>query len=251
MAENQLSILTYHAIDERESVISVPPERFRRQMTLLAESNIRGISLAQAFESQSQTGRFPDRSVVLTFDDGFRSVFEQALPVMNAVGFSGTAFIPADFVGLSAAQAEKLNKDLDRDVMNWHQIEELEKSGFEIGAHSMSHPDLRRLPAEQLERELSMARSHLEARLQHPVRSFAYPYGSYDARVKNAVSGHYNCACTTRLGSNQPAQDPMLLRRLDVYYLKRERAFMKACTEGLDTWWRFRQALRDIKTFLR
>jgi len=248
MSENQLSIVTYHAIDDRESVLSVSPVLFRRQMEVLAEHDLTGISLTSAFKGYTESGHFPHRCVVLTFDDGYLSVFEQALPVMKALGYSGTAFISTDFVGMSATQAKQLNSDFDRDVMDWAHIEKLEESGFEIGAHSMSHSDLRKLPASDVETELGTARKILDKRLQQPVQSFAYPYGYYNQGLRDSVAKYYRQACTTQLGHNQQDSDALLQKRLDVYYLKNELTFLRACQGGLGVWWGLRQALRKIKT---
>ena len=247
MAENSLSILTYHAIDQRQSIISLTPEKFHWQMEALARHKLKGISLAGAFEHFSQAGRFPERSVVLTFDDGYRSVFEQALPVMSTLGFSGTAFIPTDFIGMSAEQAQRRQPDLDRDMMNWRHLETLQQSGFEIGAHSMSHADLTRTPMAVTQRELVAAGQCLEQRIGRPVRSFAYPFGRYNQQVRSVAAQHYKYACTTELGHNRPACDRLLLKRLDVYFLRHEQLFIRACEGGFGAYWQARQALRNLK----
>lgn len=248
MHDNRLSILTYHAIDNRDSVISVTPEVFRRHMDILAYRGISGISLAQAFECLNDNGHFPSQSVVLTFDDGCLSVFEQALPVMQAVGFTGTVFIPTDFIGLRASEAREHNPDLDRDLMSWCHLEELGDTGFEIGAHTLSHPDLTSLNSIEVGGQLALARELLEGQLHRPVLSFAYPYGYCNEEVRNAASSHYRYACTTRLGHNQAEQDPLLLKRLDAYYVKRESTFIRACEGGLGARWWLRQGLRDFKS---
>jgi peptidoglycan/xylan/chitin deacetylase (PgdA/CDA1 family) len=251
MRDDRLTILTYHAIDERKSVISVSPALFRRQMELLAQRNIQGISLAQAFEYRDREGRFPDRSVVVTIDDGYLSVYEQALPVLASLGMTATVFLPTDFIGLSATQARLRLGESDRERMNRYHIEKIAQAGFEIAAHSMSHPDLTRLPPNQLEREIALSGQFLEKHFQCPVRSFAYPYGHCDKGVRNKAADHYDYACTTELGHNAAGQDPLLLKRLDAYYLKREWRFIRACEGGLGVWWVFRQALRDYRRKLQ
>lgn len=237
------TVFTYHAIDDRTSVISVSPELFCRQMELLAEKGIRGISLEQAL----QPGQVPQRSVALTFDDGYLSVFQHVLPVMKALGFSGTVFIPTDFIGLNGQEAQKLNKDIDRDMMDWKKLEALKESGFEIAAHARTHPDLTRLSPEQLEEEIAGGKRCLEERLQSAVPSFAYPYGYYNKKVREVAARHFNYACTTELGHNRPGTDPLLLKRIDVYYLHKEARFLEAAEGGLGNWWKFRQGLREIK----
>ena len=95
-----LLILTYHAIDDRPDVISVSPEQFGWQMEQLAARGLNGISLGMAFEHLEKTGQYPSDSVVLTFDDGYLSVLEHALPVLQPHGFSATVFLVAGMMGM-------------------------------------------------------------------------------------------------------------------------------------------------------
>lgn len=247
----QLAVLTYHAIDNRAAVTSLPPELFRWQMETLAGHGLTGISLAQAFDHLDRTGRFPPNAVVLTFDDGYRSIMEEALPAMAAQGFSGTVFLVSSLVGMTAAQARAAHRDFDRDLLDWREAETLLQAGFEIGAHTVSHPDLTRLPGDALERELGQARAQLEQRLQAPVASLAYPYGWQNAIVRNAAARHYRRACTTRLGRCRPQADPLRIDRIDTYYLRPRRRFLQLVGGGLAGWLRWRQHLRDLKRLAR
>lgn len=247
----RLAVLTYHAIDDRAAVTSLPPELFRWQMETLAGQGLTGISLEQAFGHLDQTGRFPPNAVVLTFDDGYRSVLEEALPVMGAHGFSGTVFLVSSLVGMSAVQARAAQRDFDRDLLDWREAETLLQAGFEIGAHTVSHRDLTRLPGDALERELGQARAQLEQRLGTPVDSLAYPYGWQNARVRKAAARHYRRACTTRLGRCRPQADPLRIDRIDIYYLRPRRRFLQLVGGGLGGWLRLRQYLRDLKRLAR
>lgn len=247
----QLAVLTYHAIDNRAAVTSLPPELFRWQMETLVGHGLTGISLAQAFDHLDRTGRFPPNAVVLTFDDGYRSVLEEALPALAAQGFGGTVFLVSSLVGMTAAQARAAHRDFDRDLLDWREAETLLQAGFEIGAHTVSHPDLTRLPADALERELGQARAQLEQRLQAPVASLAYPYGWQNATVRNAAARHYRRACTTRLGRCRPQADPLRIDRIDTYYLRPRRRFLQLVGGGLAGWLRWRQHLRDLKRLVR
>jgi peptidoglycan/xylan/chitin deacetylase (PgdA/CDA1 family) len=245
-----LLILTYHAIDNRRSVISTPPKLFRQQMEMLTERSLVGISLAEAFDHLDRTGSFPENSIALTFDDGYLSIADKVLPVTQELGFSGTVFVISGMIGLKADQARAVNSDIDRDMLDWSQIEELTRFGFEIGAHTLSHPDLTCLSAAELERELSESRQQMQQRIQAPVDSFAYPYGRFNQAVKTTTSAHYSRACTTRLGRNNMDLDPLQLRRVDVYFLRNPKVFMKLCDGGLEAYLHLRQYLRELKQFV-
>ena len=242
-----LLVLTYHAIDNRSSVISVSPEQFRWQMEQLTARGIAGISLAQAFDHMEQNGRYPADAVVLTFDDGYLSVLKQALPVLTERGFSATVFLVTSMMGMNEVQARAAHPDFSRDLLRWDQAETLVRSGFEIGSHTVSHPDLRSVPPTALEQELAQSKTLLEQRLQPRVDKLAYPYGHFNAEVLATASRHYRHACTTRLGRCQQQSDPLQLNRVDAYYLRQPQRFLKLLDGRLESWLQFRQHLRDLK----
>ncbi len=246
-----LAILTYHALDDQPSVISMPPAAFRGQVEALARRGLRGVSLAQAFEQREREGRFPQDAVVLTFDDGYLSVITAGLPLLAAHGFTATVFLASGLVGLTAAEARRRNPDLDRDLLDWGQATELLQAGWEIGSHTVSHPDLTRLAPAACERELADARSQLEQALQTPVESLAYPYGRLDAEARRAAARHYRRACTTRLDRCGPATDPLRIDRIDMYYMQSARRFDELLDGGLNHWLRARRSLRALKRLAR
>jgi len=248
---DSLLVLTYHAVDQRRSVISVAPALFRQQMEALASRGLSGISLKEAFLHRERTGCFPPGAVVLTFDDGYLSVLDQALPIMQSFGFRGTAFIISGLVGLNGGQARNVNRNIDRDLMGWKQLAELADSGVEIGSHSLTHPDLTRLDAQACERELHESLEELQQKLQVPVESFAYPFGFMNPAVCAAATLHYRHACTARLGRNPPQLDPLQIRRVDVYYLRSPALFGRLMEGRLDTYLQCRNALRELKRFRR
>jgi peptidoglycan/xylan/chitin deacetylase (PgdA/CDA1 family) len=103
--------------------------------------------------------------------------------------------------------------------LTWEQIEELRGAGWEIGAHTRTHPDLRGLSDVRLEEEIAGSRKALEQHFDRTVESFAYPYGLFDERGERIVAREYTAACTTRL---QRAGSEALSRlpRVDAYYLR-------------------------------
>lgn len=248
---NPLLILTYHAIDDRSAVISLSPGQFRWQMEQMSARGLAGISLGQAFDHLEQTGQFPRDAVVLTFDDGYLSVLEHALPVMREQGFSATVFLVTNMMGMNAQQAQDTHPDFSRDLLNWDQAETLVKSGFEVGSHTVSHSDLRCVSPTQLEQELAQSKTLLEQRLQPRVDALAYPYGNFNAEVLETTSRYYRYACTTHLGRCTRQSDPRQINRVDSFYLQRPQRFLRLLDGGLESWLQFRQRLRDLKNMAR
>jgi peptidoglycan/xylan/chitin deacetylase (PgdA/CDA1 family) len=143
----------------------------------------------------------PDRSggarprVAITFDDGYASTAELALPILQKLGMRGTVFVPTDFMGTEGPMSwpgiERWAKGKAADdlrPLSWEQIEMLAEAGWEIGSHSTRHDRLTTLTDVQLGAELRRSREAIEARLGRPCLSIAYPYGDADERVIRAAS---------------------------------------------------------------
>jgi peptidoglycan/xylan/chitin deacetylase (PgdA/CDA1 family) len=154
----------------------------------------------------------PRKAVVLTIDDGYRSTYDIAFPLLKRYGFTATLFIYTDFVGSSSL------------AMTWDQIREMRAAGFEIGSHSLSHADLTiRRPEEEeaafrrrITDEVVRSKAVLDRELQQDTRFFAYPYSRHDALVLGLVGAHYRLGLTVEKGANPFFADPLRLKRTQV-----------------------------------
>jgi peptidoglycan/xylan/chitin deacetylase (PgdA/CDA1 family) len=132
--------------------------------------------------------------VAVTFDDGFRSVIEHALPILSLHGFVGTVFVATDHVGRDAPMDWPV---IDRWIggphehellpLSWAELARLAAAGWEIASHTRSHPRLTELDDATLREELAGSREECEQRLGVSCRSLAYPYGVVDHRVMVAT----------------------------------------------------------------
>ena len=227
-------ILTYHSIDTSASVLSVAPNRFAEQMRMLAASRIPVVPLSQ---SQAQPG-----SVALTFDDAYVNVLDAALPVLVEFGFPATVFMVSGMCGKMPAWKGAANVPL----MSWPQLSQVQAHSIEIGAHSRSHPDLTRLPETEMLEEVETCQQEIGDRLGHVPSSFAYPYGSTNARVRQIVSLRYGLACGTRLRMVDPESDGFDLPRLDVYYFRETRRFSDLLEGRAGPYLKLRRLLRQV-----
>lgn len=219
-----LPVLTFHALDDRRSAISLSPGVFQRGMARLYESGYQTLSLLEAADCLQRGAPFPDRSLVLTFDDGYQTVYDEAFPVLQRYGLSATVFLTVGEKG-PVNPTNQLPSLSDRSMLTWHQIREMQRWGIAFGAHALTHPDLTRLPVERIEVEVLGSKTIIEDALGVRVDCFAYPYGRYDRRVRNMAQQHFACACSDRLGLITLKSDPYALERVDAYYLRTERLF--------------------------
>lgn len=210
-----LRILMYHRVTDAHPSkrLCVPVARFAEQMRWLNQEGYRTITFREAIGwVTSDKRQATSKTVVLTFDDGYEDNFIHAAHIMQRYGFVGTFFIPSAFI----AAGPNGHPAQDR-PMTWQQLKELAARGHEIGAHSVSHAKLSRIPEDQVVYEVRRCKEDLEAGLGQPVRTFCYPSGDYNRRVRNIVQANgYAGACTVEPGANRPGTDPFVLTRTEI-----------------------------------
>ena len=245
-----LPILTFHSLDDQGHVISFSPRVFRRGLGRLHENGYRTLSLTEAAIKLYQKQPLPDCSFAITFDDGYQSVYEQALPVLREYGMCATVFLT---VGETATTESTSRPPAlgGRSMLSWGEIREMQDQGFAFGAHTLSHPDLTRLPAGKVETEICRSKTIIEERIGSPVTCFAYPYGRYDDRSRDIVRHHFVCACSDKLGLTTSASDLYALERVDAYYLRSDRLFDVMLTKRFP-WYIFARSIpRRIRRALQ
>lgn len=186
-------ILMYHgvaAVTEDPNRLCVSPRRFAEQMTWLERRGLRGVGIAALLDA-IRAGR-GHGLVGITFDDGYRSVLESALPQLQRRGFGATAYVISGRLG----ETNCWDQGPCWPLMSADEVGKLAASGIEIGVHGASHIRLARASAGQLAAEITDSRAALAALLGTDIRGFAYPYGSMDAAARRAVrDAGYDYAC--------------------------------------------------------
>lgn len=209
-----LPILMYHNVGERERHLNVSPQALARQCRLLRIMGFHAITLGELAE-HLQAHHLPQRAVVFTFDDALLGVYEHALPVLRDCGWSATVFAVSGRLGQEADWAPRHRHR----VMSREQLAELHAQGWEVGAHTLTHPYLTRLPLKDARREIVQCREELQQLVGAEVLSFCYPYGDLDEQVVQMVQeAGYRVACTVRKGLVRPQDDPFTLPRVPIAY---------------------------------
>ena len=209
----QVPIFMYHYIrinpdptDRLGFNLSVPPTDLAAQLAYLADQGYRGVGLEEVagFLSGRQEEAPPPRSVVLSFDDGYRDNYEAAYPLLKRYGFRATIFVISGLVGRSG-------------YLTWPQLRQMAADGITIGAHTVGHPDLTLLSRADAAMEIRESKLALEKELGRPVLFFAYPSGRYNQAVVEMVkAAGYEAAVTVNYGLWHAPENPFTLDRVRV-----------------------------------
>ena len=171
-------IFLYHYIDvpPGDSEYYVSPEMFDREMKLLHDWGYSTISTELLIKAINEGADLPPRPMLITFDDGHLDNYTNAFPIMKKYGFTGVLYIVANYMGADQ-------------YMNIPQIQEMGAAGWEVGSHSVSHAELTKIDATRQRYEVVDSRVILEANLDLPILTFAYPWGIGNSAVIDYV--HY------------------------------------------------------------
>lgn len=185
-----MTILCYHAVDpDWDSPLAVMPAAFAAQMEWLA-GHRRIIPLSEALSSIDATGRTPRGTAVVTFDDGFASIYEHAFAVLARLGIPSTMFLVAETLTATGHPVDWVD-----DPPTWElrtldaaQIAEMAAAGMTFASHSAAHRDLTTLSESECREDLGRSREILEGVLGHDVGLLAYPRGRHDEQVRRAAA---------------------------------------------------------------
>lgn len=187
-------------------------------MCSLKARGFRTLSFSDVIDWVAGKKIFPMQSVVLTFDDGYASLYEKAFPLLEAMGFKATVFLTTGYCGKTNNWPTPISDIPLLPMLKWEQIKEMARSVFDIQAHTISHPILTNVPMEKLRAELTQSKAEIEGRLGKSAGFFAYPYGKFNDRVYEMVHRYFDAACSTRLNFADLHSDRYLLERIDMYY---------------------------------
>lgn len=210
-------VLCYHRLGSGVSKMIVAPAQFEAQIEWLSRHHYKVLRLSELRAFLAGERALPQRSVVITFDDGYESVYRHAYPVLKKHGFSATLFVYTDFVGA-------------RDGLAWTQLQEMAASGvIDVQAHSKSHRNLVERGAaesdaayrQSIENEVRLPRQLIERRLtaaNAQVRAYAYPFGDANEAVLEALERNgYELGLTVNPGGNPFYAHPYMLRRTMIF----------------------------------
>ncbi len=246
MSLPQVPILTYHGLDEAASPLFISPAKFEAQLAALADRGYKTIPLAVVLDKLRHGEPFAENSVVITFDDGYESVYREAWPRLRAFGFTATVFLITDYCGRDNRWPGQPAWVPTRPLLSWTQIETLGAEGCEFGAHTCTHPALVNLELGAARDEIILSQQIIHDHTGQLARVFAYPYGAVNSQIHEIVHQHFDGALGTRLGLVQTQSNPYALERVDAYYLQ-SNPMLPLDRRSFQVYLKWRQVLRDTR----
>lgn len=206
--QRAIPVLLYHSVPQESDShdpLSVPYEQFAAHLDAIVASGRTPTTLGELAAGLRDECRLPDHAVAITFDDAYEDTLD-AIELLRARGLRASVYVTTGKIDTESM--------LRRD-----QLEQLavRPGEVELGAHSVTHPHLDELSLAEIEREVSDSKLRLEQLTGHTITTFAYPYGSYDPRVRTAViAAGYRSAAAVKNALSHPHDDPWAIARWTV-----------------------------------
>lgn len=236
----RIRVLTYHSFrGTRRDPFSISPEIFERQMDFLAKHEL-AVSLEHlvAF-MRGENGIRGDR-ILITIDDGFKSLYSRALPILQNYAIPAIAFVTPSEIGLGCKPSYLSLDTRSEPRVTPKELLKLAAAGVVIGSHSWTHRSMAQLGIDEARNEAIHSRTTLENHLERPVNVFAYPFGTradFNPCTKRILQeSGYHYAFTSQHGTVTAGREPFELSRVKIEGGEGMRIFRLIISGGLDHW---------------
>jgi len=203
----QVPILMYHhiAVSPVDSRYYVSPDKFEDEIRLLHNWAYTPITTTMLVNAIKNGTSLPPRPIILTFDDANEDNYTNAFPIMKKYGMTGMLYLPYDYIGGTG-------------YLTVDQIKEMAAAGWEVGSHSLTHPNLMVLEPARLRAEIVDSRKKLQALFKVPILTFAYPFGDVGSASIDYVkfAGYIAAMGATGFTADQGSGNLYVLQRSEI-----------------------------------
>ena len=221
----KIPIISYHSINNENCPISLSLNEFEKQLIFFKKNNFHSIHFNEIQNTSS-------KKFIITFDDGYKDLITNALPLLKKYNFKATCLIISNLIGKRNIWDEYKENIKDKELMNLSDINYWLKNGMKIGSHSKNHKKLIKLDEKEKIDEIINSKNELESLTGSAIDSFCYPYGLYNENIVNIVKEKYDFAFTTnRSRFNTNKHNKYLLPRIDMgKKMSKFKLYLKAFT---------------------
>ncbi|EQB89132.1 peptidoglycan/xylan/chitin deacetylase (PgdA/CDA1 family) [Clostridium punense] len=204
--ENFIPVLMYHSINyEAGNELRVPKERFEEHVKWLKDNGFYTLSMKEFYEAITTGKRVPEKSILLTFDDGYKDNYTNGFPIMKKYKAKGTIFVITGTI------------DVSESYINSEEIKELSSNDIDIESHTVNHVELNGLNYEQQLKELKDSKEKIDRLLNKNTIAICYPVGKLNEdTIKAAEVAGYKVGFTTKSGYSNISQGLYKLKRVRI-----------------------------------
>lgn len=222
-------VLLYHRVTDKlePNPLLVSTKAFRQQMQYLYNHKYKVIGISELGSELNRSASSPvlnpkvqkrlsSKTVLITFDDGYRGNYLNAYPILKEFAFPATIFLTTGMIETDKANPKyKITPFVDVDMLSWENIREMAENGIEFGAHTVNHSHLTQISIEEAKREIEESKKAVCEFTGLPISAFSYPYGEYNKDIKKLVKeAGFGYAFTVNPGMNRENGDLLELRRI-------------------------------------
>ena len=175
--ENSAAFFVYHRFGEKTfPSTNITMKQFKSHINEIKKNNYNVLSITEIVDHLINKKPLPEKTIGLTIDDAFKSVYKKAWPLLKESGLPFTIFVSTGHVSSRS-----------KSYMTWEEIKELSDSGVSIGHHTVNHPHLVNKSIDVLEDEIENANNAFQENLGYVPDIFSYPYGEYNLQIKDFI----------------------------------------------------------------
>ena len=251
----QIPVLMYHSISNtRKNGVhpyyetATAPHIFEAHMKFLHQNDYQVVDLQDITKYFRRNGDLVNKLVVISFDDGLKDFYTEAVSILRKYGFSATMFLPTGFIGKKGGTFN------GQECLSWEIVRDLHENGIHFGSHTINHPKLYGKKDAEIDYELSRSKEKIDKEIGLPTVSFSYPYAfpeqdkKFIHRMRKILTRNgYSIGVTTKIGITSKKDDFLFLKRIPLNSFDDIPFFKAKLAGGYDWINRFQLAYKKLK----
>ena len=206
----KVPVLLYHSINNDNSNVSLNVNQFEKQMIYLKKRNFKTINFDNAEKKKK-------KNIIITFDDSYKDLIFNVLPILKKYNFIATCFAVSDFLGHKNFWDLDKKNYVEKELMNKKDLREWVSNGMTVGSHTHNHHDLTKLKKKDIINQFDKSKKILEDIAGFEVANLSYPYGKVNKFVYDVTKIYFKKATTTNRGRfDINSHDSLLIPRIDM-----------------------------------
>lgn len=232
ISQEEISVLVYHSIDSNNAFHAINPKEFKRQMDYLRK-NYRIVSLDEIEKFVKKKKNLHNKSVAITFDDGYYDNYLNVYPYLRKHKLSATIFVTTGYIG-----KKMLLDNIPLRMLGWNEIKEMSQNEICIGAHTIRHPNLQKMDLEEAKKEILGSKEEIERKIGRVANYFAYPFDEHNDKIVDLIKSLGFQAAFNGNGLIRQGDDPYVLNRVSIDSSVNFLMFKARLTKALQ-WYRY------------